>query len=482
MGTPQEAIEGLQLSDEIRDVNDNGWPIALRKGKRACTQKKDYSWANYANYRCVSKGYRAFLTTIESVDVPRTWQHVIRDKIWKAAMDDEMNALTRNGTWEIVTLPKDKKPIGCRWVFTLKYNSDGSVERYKARLVAKGYTQEYGIDYEETFAPVAKMNTVRVLIALAANFDWDLLQYDVKNAFLNGDLEEEVYMKLPPGYYKSEDSVICKLKKSIYGLKQSPKAWFDKFSGSLRDMGYYQCYNDHALFIKRGTSGKVSILLVYVDDIIITGDDKEANLLLSQRLAQLFEVKSLGRMRYFLGIEVAYSKTGIFISQHKYIMDLLKETCMSDCKPSAVLIDPNSKLKIDEKDSPADKGRYQRLVGKLNFLNHTRPDITYIVGLLTQFMKDPRESHWQAAHRVLAYLKGTARHRLFFKRNGGLKLEVFTDADFGGSMVDRSSTSTYCSFLGGNLVTWKSKKQSDVALSSAEAEFRALLKGICEAI
>ena len=290
-------------------------------------------------------------------------------------------------------MPKDKKLVGCRWVFTVKYNSDGSVERYKARLIAKGYTQEYGIDYEETFASVAKMNTVRVLIALSTNFNWDLLQYDVKNVFLNGDLKEEVYMKLPPGYYKSEDSVICKLKKSIYGQKQSPKAWFDKFSGSLRDVGYYQCYNDHALFIKRGASGKVSILLVYVDDIIITGDDKEENLLLSQWLAQLFEVKSLGRMRYFLGLEVAYSKTGIFISQHRYIKDLLKEPGKSDCKPSAVPIDPNSKLKIDEKDSPTDKGRYQRLVGKLNYLNHTRPDIAYIVGILSQFMKDPRESH-----------------------------------------------------------------------------------------
>ena len=165
-------------------------------------------------------------------------------------MDDEMNALIRNGTWEIVTLPKDKKPVSCRWVFTVKYNSDSSVERYKAQLVAKGYTQEYGIDY----ASVAKMNTVRVLITMAANFNWDLLQYDVKNAFLNGDLEKEVYMKLPPRYYKSEDSVVYKLKKSIYGLKQSPKAWFDKFSGSLRDMGYYQCYNDHALLIKRGAS------------------------------------------------------------------------------------------------------------------------------------------------------------------------------------------------------------------------------------
>ena len=163
-------------------------------------------------------------------------------------------------------------------------------------------------------------------------------------------------------------------------------------------------------------------------------------------------------------------------------MDLLKDTGMSDCKPSAVPIDPNSKLKIDEGDSPVDKEWYQRLIGRLIFLNHTRPDIAYVVGLLSQFMNDPRESHWQAALRVLAYLKGTPGHGLFFKRHGGLKLEVFTDADFGGSMIDRSSTSAYCSFLGGNLVTWKSKKQSDVSLSSAEAEFRSLLKGICEAI
>ena len=141
-------------------------------------------------------------------------------------------------------------------------------------------------------------------------------------------------------------------------------------------------------------------------------------------------------------------------------MDLLKETGMSNCKPSAVPIDPNSKLKIDEGDSPVDKERYRRLIGRLIHLNHTRPDIAYVVGLLSQFMKDPRESHWQAAHRLLAYLKGTSGHGLFFKRHGGLKLEVFTDADFGGSMIDRSSTSAYCSFLGGNLVTWKSKKQS----------------------
>ena len=174
-GTPLEAIEGLQSSDEIRDVNDNGGPIALGKGQSACTHKKDYSWANYVNYQCVSKGYRAFLTAIETVDVPRTWQHPIRDKRWKAAMDDEMNALIRNGTWKIVILPKDKKPVGCKWVFTIKYNSDGLVERYKARLVAKGYTQEYGIDCEETFEVVAKMNIVRVLISLAANFKWDLL-------------------------------------------------------------------------------------------------------------------------------------------------------------------------------------------------------------------------------------------------------------------------------------------------------------------
>ncbi|KAM1862094.1 hypothetical protein ACFX14_002598 [Malus domestica] len=215
-----------------------------------------------------------------------------------------MMALHKNDTWEIMKLPKGKKPVGCRWVFTVKYKADGSVDRYKARLVAKGYTQTYGIDYQETFSPVTKMNTIHVLISLAANLNWPLKQFDVKNVFLHGYLEEEVYMDFPPGYNARAKTGLCRLRKSLYGLKQSPRAWFGRFTQIMRRIGYYQSHSDHTLFVKRG-SGKVIALMIYVDDMIITGDDLEEMVKLEQNLAAKFEMKSLGDLKYFLGMEVA---------------------------------------------------------------------------------------------------------------------------------------------------------------------------------
>ena len=189
-------------------------------------------------------------------------------------MNVEMEALEKNKTWELVKLPAGKKPVGCKWVYTVKYRADGSIERYKARLVAKGYTQTYGIDYLETFAPVAKMNTVRILLSLAANYGWDLQQFDVKNAFLHGELEEEIYMEVPPGYGNNLAAhTVCKLKKVLYGLKQSPRAWFGRFARVMMAMGYRQSQGDHTLFIKHSPSRGVTALLVYVDDIIVIGDD-----------------------------------------------------------------------------------------------------------------------------------------------------------------------------------------------------------------
>ena len=189
-------------------------------------------------------------------------------------MKVEMEALENNKTWDLVQSPKGKKLVGCKWVFTPKYNSDGSFERYKARLVAKGYTQTYGVDYKETFAPVAKMNTFRILLALAANQGWDMLQFDVKNAFLHGDLKEEIYMEVPPGFYSQvAPGTVCRLKKALYGLKQSPRAWFGRFTKSMVCMGYRQSQGDHTLFIRHSSSGGVTILLVYVDDIIVTRND-----------------------------------------------------------------------------------------------------------------------------------------------------------------------------------------------------------------
>jgi hypothetical protein len=220
---------------------------------------------------------------------------------------EELEALQKNGTWTLVPLPRGKKTVGCKWVFSIKHKADGSIDRYKARLVAKGYTQTYGI-YQETFSPVAKLTSIRVLLSLAANLDWPLHQFDVKNAFLHGDLEEEVYMDLPPGYTAtSGDEVVCKLQRALYGLKQSPRAWFGRFSLAMKKYGYQQSHSDHTLFLKR-QRGKVTALIIYVDDMIITGDDSKEISSLQEQLATEFEMKNLGGLKYFMGIEVARSK------------------------------------------------------------------------------------------------------------------------------------------------------------------------------
>ncbi|RDX92968.1 hypothetical protein CR513_24839, partial [Mucuna pruriens] len=315
----------------------------------------------------------------------------------------------------------------------MKCKSNETLEQYKARLVAKGYSQTYGIDYEETFAPIAKMNTVRVILSLAAHFGWNLQQFDVKNVFLHGNLEEEVYMEIPLRFYSyNEKNKPCRLKKTF-----------------LPEHG------DHTLFIKHSPDGKLTLLLVYVDDMIVIGDYEIEKLTLKEKLATQFEMKELGKLKYFLGIEVAYSKQGIFISQRKYVLDLLKETRKLGCKTLGVPIEQNHRVGCEE--SPAiEKSQYQRLILSM---------------LISQFMHDPRERHLQAVERILQYLKASPGKGLLFIKEGTLSMEIYTNANYIGSVVDKKSTSGYCMFLGGNLLTWKSKKQNVVARSNAEIIF-----------
>ena len=354
--SPQPHLERSPVPPAV----DLDVPIALRKLPRACTRAPLYPIANYISFKALSPSYRAFVSSLTDRPLPPTISVALADPAWQGAVFDEINALRRNHTWDIVDLPPGKKPVGCRWIFCIKFNSDGSFARNKARLVAKGYSQTYEVDYEETFAPVAKLNTVRVLLSLAVNLDWPLFQLDVKNAFLNRDLTEEVYMTLPPGFDSdSSRGKVCRLRKSIYGLKQSPRAWFGKFTTVVVGHGFSQAQSDHTLFFRHSPENRIAILIVYVDDIILTGDDVSALSSLKAVLAASFEMKDLGTLRYFLGMEVARSSRGICLSQRKYVLDLLSDTHLLLCKPVATPMDPNEKL-FDVPDIvPIDKTQFQ---------------------------------------------------------------------------------------------------------------------------
>lgn len=274
---------------------------------------------------------------------------------------------------------------------------------------------------------------------------------------------------------------MCKLKKSLYGLKQSPRAWFKRLCSVMKQLGYMQSQADHSLFVKHSSEGKKSILLVYVDDMIITGDDTHEIENLKKQLHSVFKIKDLGKLQYFLGIEIARSKQGIFISQRKYVLDLLKETGKLGCKPASTPLERNWKSKISDNDPPVDREQCQRLVGKLIYLSLTRPDIAYSVSVVSQYMHSPTKRHLEAVHHILKYLKGTPGKGLLFKKTENRNVEGFADADWGGS-DDARSTTGYCTKVWGNVVTWRSKKQTVVARSSTEAKYRAIAHGVCELI
>ncbi|KAL5579088.1 hypothetical protein UlMin_011530 [Ulmus minor] len=393
-----------------------------------------------------------------------------------------------NNTWTVTPLPHDKHTIGCKWIYKIKFKSDGSIERYKARLVAKGYTQQEGLDFVETFSPVAKLVTVKVLLALAASHSWHLAQLDVNNAFLNGDLFEEVYMDLPLGYLRqgesssSQGKLVCKLHKSIYGLKQASRQWYSKFSQALLKFGFVQSKSDYSLFTK-GHGSSFIALLVYVDDIILASPSSITIAELKQFLHTQFQLKDLGCLKYFLGLEIAKSKQGIMLSQRHYTLQLLEDTGYLACKPTAVPMDPKLRLAATEVDLLTDITHYRRLVGKLLYLTLSRPDITFAVHKLTQFLAQPRLPHLKAVHHLLRYLKNSPGQGLFFSSTSSLqlraysdacapvRLNAFSDADWGSCPDSRRSTTGFCIFIGDSLVSWKAKKQTTVSRSSAEAEY-----------
>jgi hypothetical protein len=289
-------------------------------------------------------------------------------------------------------------------------------------------------------------------------------------------------MDTPPGFRAEGEYAgkVCRLRKSLYGLKQSPRAWFSRFSEVILSMEFVRCHSDHTCFIRRRLDGCCIILLVYVDDIILTGDDAPGISQVKQDLGKVFDVKDLGSLRYFLGIEVARSRNGISLSQRKYTLDLLQDTGMLGCRPAFTPMDPNLKLSTESGDLLLNPSMYQRLVGRLIYLTNTRPDLTFVVSVVSQFMHAPRTAHLDAVYHILRYLKTSPGLGLFYSASHQSGLSCFTDADYAGSQTDRRSTTGLSTFYGNHLISWKSKKQAVVSRSSAEAEYRAMAQGTCE--
>ncbi|KAK1410112.1 hypothetical protein QVD17_36645 [Tagetes erecta] len=427
----------------------------------------------------LTKSTQHFLANLDVIHEPFNYAEAASQPHWQEAMQKELDALAKNNTWDEVDLPKDKKAIKCKWVYKVKYKADGSLERCKARLVVRGDTQTHGIDYHETFSPVVKMTTVRSLMAVATKMNWQLYQLDVNNAFLHGDLDKEIYMQPPPGMTLSSPSKALKLLKSLYGLKQASRQWYGKLSTVLKSRGYVRSANDHSLFTKSMGSFIVH-LVIYVDDILITGNNLDEITSLKSFLHDTFQIKDLGLINYFLGIEVLHTPSGLILTQRKFAKDLLTEFDISNQSSLSCPLPPNLQLKSNDGEHLNDPMQYRRLVGKLNYLTHTRPDLSFVVQFLSQFMQDPRIPHWQAAIHTLRYLQGTSTQGLLFTKTQDFQLTTYCDSDWAACPNTRRSVSGYFVTLGGSPISWKSKKQPIVSLSSAEAEYRSIRRTTAE--
>ena len=345
------------------------------------------------------------------------------DKVkWKEAMEKEMESLQKNDVWDLVELPKGRKAVGSKWVFKLKVGPDGMVHRHKARLVAQGFSQKYGLDYDETFSPVVRFESLRTVISLAVQNGLKLHQMDVTTAFLNGELDEEVYMKQPEGFAeKGQEDLVCKLKRSIYGLKQSPRCWNSALDNQLKRMGFVQAKGDPCIYM--ASEGEMFMIAVYVDDIVLAGKSDKRMTEVKQALAKQFQVKDMGELHYFLGVNIVQdSNTGeVCIGQPAYAANLVQKFGMEHAKAVNTPVDVSMKLvKASEEDECVDQKCYQSAVGSLLYLSTaTRPDITYAVSNVAKFSANPTKQHWIAVKRIFRYLKGTLNYGLLFSKEGG---------------------------------------------------------------
>lgn len=398
---------------------------------------------------------------------------------WESAMREEMNTLEKMGTWRMMDLPTDRKPITCKWVFTLKHDDQGNIIKYKVRLVARGFSQEYGIDYKETFAPVIRLDALRAMLALAAIKNLYVQQMDIKGAYLHGNLEEEIYMLQPPGF---EDGTgrVCRLVHSLYGLKQSGRAWYFKLREVLESYGFKQVAIEHCLYI-RERNGHTQILSSWIDDLMLFGDDSDDTNEIKELLKKEFEVHDLGEPRLLIGKEILrdHQNQTLILSQKNYIRKIIEKHGMKDANPVSTPMDPN--ITLLKRETPNTDARssllYATAIGSLMYAAvGTRVDIAYAVQNLSQFTQNPGPEHWTAVKRVFRYLKGTTDYGLVY--GGRLSwpdrlITAYSDADWGSNPNDQKSITGNTYLLGGAAIGWLSKKQTVTATSSCEAEYVA---------
>lgn len=429
-------------------------------------------------------GYRALSAGMNSLQIPECYTDVDghpNEPEWRQAIQDELMALQKNQTWTVVKRPTEVKPVPCKWVFNVKTDADGRPMRYKARLVAKGYAQKKHVDYEETFAPVARLTTIRTLLALATTNGMKIHQLDVKTAFLNGKLNEKVYMQCPEGVALRSGEV-CLLHRSLYGLKQSPRCWNSHFNEFLTTLGFTRSKHDYCLYV-RACGDDTVYIVVYVDDLLIAAGNETDIERVKIKLMQEFEMTDMKQLHHFLGIKIDRDlDRGLTkLSQTGQIEKVIARFGMENCNPAKTPAEPKLQLK---QEAGGCAYPYRELIGSLMYIMMgSRPDLCFIVGYLARFQDAAGEEHWKHAKRVLRYLQATKKIGLVYRKNPKEPtVAAYVDADFASDETDRKCVSGFLLKVHGNTVAWSSKKQSTVAMSSTEAEYVAMSSCVSETI
>lgn len=441
-------------------------------------------------YECQVTEAEEFMALCCELEEPLTYTEAMTGDAaekWQTAVKAELKALIENNTWEACKLPPDCKPIKAKWVFRIKRNKEGNPAKYKARLVAKGFLQRKRIDYKQTFAPVVRYESVRALLALAASRNYELGQLDITTAFLYAELDEEIFMELPEGCDKKQGNY-CRLLKSLYGLKQSPRQWNRKFNDFLYKYNFIPSSADRCIY--RGKVNDEEVLLaLYVDDGLLAAKSKQTVGIVLERLKGDFRM-TIGKADNYVGMEISRNpKTGeIFVGQSEYLKKVLEKFNMKDCKEGSVPMELHLSLSKNmgptnkEEKEEMSKILYRQAVGSLMFAAVvSRPDIAYAVSCVSRFLDNPGREHWLAVKRILRYIKGTVDHGLLYKADDNYVLG-YTDSDFSGCVDTRRSTSGYIFTKSGAAISWKSQLQANVNLSTTEAEYVASTEDAREAI